>query len=501
MPLDRWSLGPFPLRVPVLISLLALPAAADHIRDFRTALDGLRTNNLKVVDKVFLKDASRDGADRLLSLYELGAFYHLGGDPAKSIGFFNTADAVAHDYESRAVVSAGAAGRTAGAVLANDSLLTYEGFGYDKVMSRTINAINYLLLGDMEGARVEVRKAEEYQRLERERHQREVQKAGDRPPNGSEHARMDDPTVRAIYGRMNDYVKNVRNSFENAFTYYLSSQIYQVRGDAGLNDAMVEIKRAQELAPQAPAVRAAYLEIAKAQGGYAYDEAKARLRVAEGEPAADPMASGSVVVFFETGLVPPMDEVKINLFADNKLYGLAFPIYNEFGAAQAPLTVFTPTRTFMTSTILDTRTLAVKALQERMPGILVRGLLGAMAKGEVQDRAEKNFGFLGSLVTKVASAALTTADRRSWLSLPAEVQVAKFKLGIGANPLELRGPGWAEKVMVNVTPGSHSFLLVRAFPGFRRIDLRTFQVGEGDFQAPRIEPANNQTAPFAPKLQ
>ncbi len=501
MHLDRWSPGPFSLRVPVLIGLLALPAAADHLRDFRTALDGLRADNLKVVDKVFLKDASRDGADRLLSLYELGDFYHLGGDPAKRIRFFNTADAVARDYEGQAIVSAGAAGRTAGAVLTNDAMLKYEGFGYDKVMSRTINAVNYLLLGDMEGARVEVRKAEEYQRLERERHQREAQKAGDRPPRGAEHARMDDPTVRATYGRMNDYVKNVRNSFENAFTYYLSSQIYLVRGDAGLNDAMVEIKRAHDLAPQALAVRAAYLEIAKAQGGYAYDEAKARLRVADVEPAADPMASGSVVVFFETGRVPTMDEVKINLFADNKLYGLAFPIYNDFGTVQTPLTIFTPARTFMTSTILDTRTLAVKALQERMPGILTRGLLGAIAKGEVQDRAEKNFGFFGGLVSKVASAALTTADRRSWLSLPAEVQVAKFKLGVGSNPLELRGPGWAEKVVLNVAPGSQNFLLVRAFPGYRRIDVRSFQVGDGDFPVLRAGPTDNQPAPSAPKLQ
>jgi hypothetical protein len=365
-------------------------------------------------------------------------------------------------------------------------------------MSRTINAINYMLQGDLEGARVEVRKAEEYQRLERERHQREVRQA---PPRGTERARMDDPSVRATYGRMNDYVKNVRNSFENAFTYYLSSQIYLAQGEAGLNDAMVEIKKAYELAPHAPGVRSAYLEIAQAQSGFAYDQARALLRVADAEPAAPGAAAGSVVVLFESGLVPQMDEVKINLFAENKLYSLAFPIYNNFGTAQAPLAILAPGRTFTTTTILDTRTLAVKALQERMPGILTRGLLGAMAKGEMQQNAEKNWGPFGGLISKVATAVMTSADRRSWLSLPAEVQVARFKLDPGPSQLELRGPGLAGKVALDVTPGSLTFLVVRAFPGYQRIDVRTFPAGGGDLVAPRPEPPGIPPVVPAPILQ
>jgi len=489
MALGRTVSGCVPVRIPVLIGMLALPAAADHIKDFHAAVAGLRANNLGAVERVFLKDASRPCADRLLALYELGAFCHLGGDPRKSIAFFNTADAVAHDYEGRALVSAGAAGRTTGAVLVNDSVLCYEGFGYDKVMARTINAINFLLLGDMEGARVELRKAEEYQRLERERHQRELRQA---PPGG---AGMNDPALRATYGRMTEYVKNVRNSFENAFTYYLSSQVFLARGEAGLNDAMVEIRRAFELAPQAPAVRAAYLEIARAHSEGAYEEARARLGAAEAEPGPAPADAGSVVVFFETGLVPQMDEVRINLAVDRKFYGLAFPIYNQFGPDQAPLRIGAHGRTYTTSTLLDTRALAVKALQERMPGIITRGLLGAAAKGELQERAEKNYGPFGGLVSRVASAVTTSADRRSWLSLPAEVQVARFSLDPGPRHLELIGPGLAEKVAVDIAPGSHTFLLVRAFPGFKRVDVRTFRAGEDAGAAP-----SSQVAAPAPAL-
>lgn len=490
-------------RLAVAASLAMLPARADHTGDVRSALESLRANRLGVIDKIFLKSANQDCADRLLSLFELGGFYHLGGDARKSAEFFNLADAVARNYEGRAVVSAGASARSTGAVLFNDSVLRFEGYGYDKVMARTLNALNYTLMGDLEGARVEVRKAEEYQKLERERRQREIQRA-DRPPAGAEAARVDNPAVQAAYGRMFDQVRNVRNSFENAFTYYLASQIYLAGGDEGLEDAMVEIRRAAELAPQCPAVASAYQEIAQARDGGGpeaqnladLDQTRDRLeqlrldwakgfRVAPlPEPAPGPAETGSVLVCFEAGLVPPVEEVKLSLPASGRMYALAFPIYRDFGASHPPLAISAqpplaagapvPARTYTTTTILETRALAVKSLQERMPGILARGLLSAAAKGEMQKRAEKEWGLFGGLVSAVATLATTSADRRAWQSLPAEVQVAQFSLPAGPNTLSMRGPGWLETVPVTVAPGSRTFLVVRAFPGYRRIDLRTF---------------------------
>lgn len=484
--------GSILIQAPVLAALLAVPARADYPRDFRAALDGFRGNNSGAVDKVYLKDASGSGKDRLLALYELGCFAHLAGDYKKSIGFFNTADSVAHEYEAQAVVSAGAAGRTVGAVILNDTVLKYEGQGYEKVMSRTLNAINFLMAGDMEGARVEVRKAEEYQRLERERHQKEVQKTG-----AGDNARLGDPGVQANYGRMFDFVKNVRNSFENAFTYYLASQIYMTQGEDGLNDAMVEIRKAYELAPQAPAVRAAYLEIAAAQGGGALDRARAELKVADQAPLHDPRNTASLVVCYESGLVPELEEVKINLFAVDRNYGVAFPIYRNFEVPQYPVSVALPppAQPVTTTPVVDTRTLAVKSLQERMPGILARGLAGLVAKVQAQKKAEKTFGLFGGLVASVASAIVTEADRRSWLSLPAQVQVAKCNLFPGPNTLTLAGPGWIQPVTLNVDPGSCTFLVVRAFPGFRRVDFRT--VGGTPAQPPPAAPVAVNPAPVS----
>jgi hypothetical protein len=495
------------LRVPALAVLCALcgagaaQARADHPKAFRTALEGLKANQLGAADRMFLKDASRPCADQLLNLYELASFYHLGGDPLRSMQLFNTADAVARGYEGRALVSAQAVGRGAGAVLLNDSVTQYEGFCYEKIMSRTLNAMNFLLLGDLEGARVEVRKAEEYQRLERERRQGEVQRAAG-PEPGAESASLDNPAVAGPYARMLSQVRNVRNSFENAFTYYLSSQIYLAQGEDGLDDALVEIKRAVQLAPQAPAVLAAYQEILRRRDGSAgLVETRDRLRRmagASGAGALDgpwPAGTGSLVVCYEAGLVPRLEQVKLSLYAQDKLYNLAFPIYHDFGAPQAPLVLEAPGQKVATSTVLETRTLAVKALQERMPGILTRGLLGAIAKGAIQQEAEEKYGPFAGLVGQVASYVFTAADLRSWLSLPAEVQVADCKLQAGRAGVTLRGPGWTQALTLDIAPGSHTFLFVRAFPGFKRIDVKTFPAAGDPGGRPGPFPAPAAPAP------
>ena len=484
------------LLVPALGAALAPPARADHPREVRRALDGLRDGNLRRAEQAFLKTAGRPGADQLLAQYELGSLRQMAGQFQASLELFRSADAVARGYEGRAVLSAGATGRGAGALLINDRVQRYEGSGCDKVLARTLNSLNYLMLGDLESARVELRKAEEYQRLERERSRREVA--------GPARVRPDDPAVAAAYGRMFDSVRNLRNSVENAFTCYLTGQVFLMRGEEGLNDAMVAIQRAYELAPQAPAVRTAYLEIARRQGGPAWDLAQARLG-RDGAPAGPGGApavpvGGALVVCYQSGLAPVPEQVKLTLPVGERLYSLAFPIYNGPGPAQPPLELRAAAGrgaadVWRTAPVLDTRALAAKALQERLPGILTRGLLGAIAKGAVQKESEDRYGPVAGFLTGVAGYVLTSADRLAWLSLPAEIQVAQGELAPGRQTVQLRGPDWTGAVDLDIAPGSRTFLLVRAFPGYRRIDARTFLAAVSPPARPELPTATPELPP------
>ena len=75
---------------------------------------------------------------------------------------------------------------------------------------------------------------------------------------------------------------------------------------------------------------------------------------------------------------------------------------------------------------------------------------------------------------------VTNADLRSWLSLPSEVQAAQLALPPGSSDLTLASPfGWTEHLPVEVTPGSTTFITVRAVQGFKSITSTTFSAGDG----------------------
>jgi hypothetical protein len=90
---------------------------------------------------------------------------------------------------------------------------------------------------------------------------------------------------------------------------------------------------------------------------------------------------------------------------------------------------------------------------------------------------ENNFGFFGGLAAKVATAVITDADLRSWLSLPAEVQSAQVTLQPGPNNLTLSSYGWSEPLSLDVAPGSTTFLMVRGLGSFRTVKVATILPG------------------------
>jgi len=451
--------------------LCASPVLADHPKDMVRVLPAAFNGDLRPANDLLLKDARSPGRNQLLYLYELGALNQLMGQFDASTALFNAADGVAHEYEGKAVASVTGGAGQVGAALTNDTTLPWEGACFDKVMARTLNALNYLALDKLEDARVEVRKAEEYQSRERDRIRKQVGQAGQR-----DEAAFARSPVSAQYRDMFSFAKDVRNSYENAFTYYLSSHIYRAQGGAGLNDAMVDLKQALALAPGSRAIQTACLELAAQNGDpAALEDLKARFGVPAWAPA-DPARTGTVVVIYEPGFAPRRQEVAINLWVGGRpgqgpgdLFSMAFPIYRDFGAYHPSLQIIGPAGSLDTSRITDVRKLAVKALQEELPAILARATLGALGKIQAQKKAEQQAGWLGKLVTQVATKLVTNADLRSWLALPAEVQVAQLVLPAGPNQLTLMGPGWTERLPLTMTPGETAFVVVRAAEGYKTI--------------------------------
>src|SRR5258708_23364148 len=87
--------------------------------------------------------------------------------------------------------------------------------------------------------------------------------------------------------------------------------------------------------------------------------------------------------------------------------------------------------------------MARKALEEEMPGIVVRGIIRSSTKAIAQYQAGKNdqTGLVG-LAIAIGSIVTESADERDWRSLPAQIAIARVRIpsgqhtiGFGASPV------------------------------------------------------------------
>ena len=85
--------------------------------------------------------------------------------------------------------------------------------------------------------------------------------------------------------------------------------------------------------------------------------------------------------------------------------------------------------------------MAKKSLRDRLPGIIIRGLIRAAAKGASQAVAYKQ-DLIAGLVVNAINVATESADERTWKTVPSSISIARAKLPLGKN-----------KVIVNTSIG------------------------------------------------
>ena len=100
--------------------------------------------------------------------------------------------------------------------------------------------------------------------------------------------------------------------------------------------------------------------------------------------------------------------------------------------------------------------IARASLDSRMPAITARSVARAISKGAIQetvDRTGQNRNsdpaveLLGTLLVRVAAVATERADTRSWLTLPANVQLARLSLPPGSYTVTVELLGTDEQVI------------------------------------------------------
>jgi len=388
--------------------------------------------------------------DSILYNMERGRIAQVLGNLEASKNDFKASIEKIRQNDEKARISASDIGSSVAATATNDNAIPYTGYGYERVMLHHYQALNYVKAQDLEGAGVEVRLANSEQEAALKQFESDIEKA---QKEAEEKNTAPSSNIVGQYAQMDEVAGKVKNSFQNAYTFYLSGFIYELNKQ--YNDAYIDYKKALEIYPDNTFLQKDVLRLAE-QLEMREDVAALSERF-KLSPSKIPAGSGELLVMYEDGFVPQKQEIKIPIPVPTVgLLAIAFPIYNETWSSQLPLTVMANSDQIgITEPICDFRALAVKALKEQVPAIAVRQAVRAVAKGAASVAARKvadqfNLGFVGTLAASAYNYASENADLRSWITLPSNAQILRTQLPPGIYKLALNSPASAGQFFVDV---------------------------------------------------
>ena len=394
-----------------------------------------------------LEKGAHSGNSQVLNLMEQSMVRNIQGDYKDSLLSFKQALSLIQGYEDRAVVSARSVSSQMLTLPLNDNAIPYYGYPFERVLVNTYQAMNYLFLENPQEARVEVRQADQRQTKELERHNKEVseyQKWGD-----GKGIDLDSyPQVQKVREEMQDLSGSSLNSFQNAFTYYLSGIIYELNGEA--NDAYIDYKKAYTLSTGCTYIQADLLRLSRKLGFQEeYAEWASRFKdlpTADYEKEASgtgtagkPGSSDSgaeVILFYGAGFISQKQQIKLTIPIHKSLVSIALPAYTRQSVHTEDgdlliqvLDSETPLGT--TSQVVNLDTLAIKALQEQYPIILTRQIARVISKTIVSNQAQRDAGNLGFIAASLYNVISENADLRNWLLLPHNIQILRKRVAAG----------------------------------------------------------------------
>lgn len=404
----------------------------------------------------------RNSADKVLYMMESGRLNQLDNNFDESLNDFSTVIENFQLQDDKAKFTATGSARMGAAFLANDNAIPYKGEGYERVMVHHYQALNYLAKGDRQAALVEVRRANLEQTLALEKHERDLADAEKEASNNR--IKTNPSQYDSYFSTMEQASSQVKSSFQNAYTFYLSGLIYEANGD--YNDAYIDYKKAWEIFPENPYLQDDLLRLARQLGmrddlqRFQKSFKSEPLKITKNTEALPSADTGTLVIFYEHGFVPEKREISVPLFTSQGLQSVSFPVYQQPWFQPRPLKLVVGDTRLESSPIVFTSALAVKALQEKLPGMIIRQTIRAIAKKELQNQANEANALL-SLSTQIYNLVSERADLRSWLTLPNDVQIARLALEAGQkHAIQLAPASQSDKVEIDIKPGQIIILKV-----------------------------------------
>ena len=353
--------------------------------------------------------------------------------------------------------------------LVNDNELPFEGDPYEQVMINVVKAINYAMQQNWQEALVEARRL--------------------------------DHRLNVIADRETD-----RDAYrDDGFARYVTGILYEAGGD--LNNAMVAYRRAYDAYRSTgvgrrigvpAALRSDLIRVSEALGlSSESQEYRQAFPEATWQPVRAQRRLAQVVLISYNGRAPArvdqfldvplgLDAARLVLLsrglgggtnrpraADSLLYGLngrivrvalprLIPQPTSVSASQVILAASESTFQDRTEPMQSITALAQQSLAERLPGITTRAAARSAIKYGLAEAAERSVysatrgrggqqndlqwvAFIAGALIRTAALATEESDKRSWRTLPDEIQLARLWVPAGEYEVQVRALGVGTK--------------------------------------------------------
>lgn len=373
-------------------------------------------------------------AGEILDNLEKGRVYFLNQEYQESKTRFELSDQAVKRQQSKAIISVSDTATSVGSLAVNDNLNQYQPADYELGFLHLYLGLNYVQANDLDGALVEMRRANQVQEQAKARREVELQQAQQELKANGVSANLG-----SVLAQYPDAGKTLQ-AVQNAYLLYLSALLYEASND--LNNAYVDYRRALAVSPNNKAVIDGTLRVAQRLG---MTQDLKLLQEQYGVAQTLQEGQGRVIILDEQGIVKAMDSWRLSLplydsRGNSALYSIALPYYkssqykerynlqlNGEGLVSSPLT--------------DVDLMAERNLSERMPTMVIRQALRVLAKDQVRKETAQG-NDVGNLVFNIWNTLTEQPDTRSWITLPAKVNGAVKIVASGEQILTADGQSY-----------------------------------------------------------
>jgi len=448
------------VRVVLALALALFASCASYPERTEAAFRAFRSGQLPSALEAY-SDPKTTGSE-FLTAAESGMVALAAGDWDAAIRQLSAASDVSKSYEDAALINPESAGETLLSWTVNESMTSYQGEGFERVMIHACLAIAYLGKGDVTAAGVEVRRANALLESEEKLYKKSYKAGG-------------------LGHMLSAIAYELDRKYDDAYIDY-ERMLDKGVGEALAGRALVRLSNA--------------LKRSEAAEGFV-----ARF----GPDDERPKDAANVVIVAGVGIGPFKREITLPIPTPDGLLQWSVP---EFVRRPQPIShlefeVVGGDRTVSTVVVEDAAAVAIENLSDRIVWLSAKSAVRALLKYQLTKQLEKDHGPLGALAGIVFTLVTEHADLRAWQTLPDTWQAARVFLAPGEHQLRLRTDGGASVDLgrFELVAGETMFVFARtietrlfAYPvGGRRVDAPTTPAAQAE--APATSPAPQGARP------